>query len=50
MVVERFEHPYFKFVNHNLFYLAFLCLIIATAFEEKFDTLHSDYGLTKTGK
>ena len=49
MVIEKFEHPYFKFFNHNLFYLAFLCLIITTAFEEKFDTFPY-YGLTRTGK
>ena len=49
MIMDKFEHPYFKFVNHNLFYLAFLCLILATAFEENFVHFASN-GFTLIGK
>ena len=36
-VLDKFEHPYYKFLNHTLFYVAFLCLVFASAFENEFD-------------
>ena len=30
---KQFEHPYSKFINHVMSYVAFLCLIYASSFE-----------------
>lgn len=35
-LLNKFEHPYYKFLNHTLFYVAFLALVFASAFENKF--------------
>ena len=37
MIFNKFEHPYCKFQNHTMFYVAFLGLVFAAAFENKFD-------------
>ena len=32
---EIYEHPYSKFINHTMWYLAFLGFIMSTSFENK---------------
>ena len=48
LVRNTFEHPYSKFVNHTVGYLAFLCVIVANTFETNFET--SLAGLSALGK
>ena len=49
MIFNKFEHPYCKFQNHTMFYVAFLCLVFASAFENEFD--HAVFlGLSKLRK
>ena len=45
---NTFEHPYSKLVNHTIFYLAFLGLVIYSTFERNFGTTSS--GLSIIGK
>ena len=40
---QRYEHPYYKFVNHNLSYLLFLSFIFLNSFGEAFGTKITDF-------
>lgn len=49
LLMERFEHPYFKCVHHTVLYVAFLVLVFASAFEENFERFPTK-GLSILGK
>ena len=49
-VQNLYEHPYSKFVNHTMSYLAFLCLLFVSSFAVMDDYKTSETGLVWIGK
>lgn len=45
---KLYELPYSKFINHTMSYMLFLCVVVASSFQEEFGT--TETGLAWIGK
>ena len=47
---KLYEHPYYKFINHTMSYIAFLCVLFASTFGFEHEYRTSTSGLSIIGK